>query len=326
MAISLPHEEQQEHQQDDTILAAVIEDELSARRFMLRTLTREGCRCLEAADGETGLQLIEEHNPDIVFLDVLMPRMTGLEVLQKIREKQLTPIVVITTAYGTEDTAVEALRLRADDYMKKPFEAEDLVTVLNKYRPVIAALRSPTVLPEFVVSKQCDVEFGNDLTQVAPVAEFLVRESEMGRDRQRSLSCTLGLVELLNNAIEHGNLGITADEKLQAMMEPGDGLGRLMRARRSNPEYVNRRVRIHMVSTREYAEWLVQDEGAGFDWQQYMSRLECPDPLALHGRGIMLAQLQFDELEYQGSGNRVRARKYKSGLGGKLRAEAQATN
>lgn len=290
---------------------AVIEDDEPTRSFLAATVRSEGYACLEADDGLSGLNLIRDESPDLVLLDILMPNMTGLDVLRRVRSEHLDPIVVVNTAYGSEEHAIEALRLRANDYLKKPIRHAELVALLRKYEPVVAARKAPSLLPEFVESRRCVSVIENDLRIVPAVAEYMTNEGEMGRNRDVGLRCTLGLVELITNAIEHGNLGVSGAEKLRCLAGSGDAFGEILRQRASEPSRAQTRVRIELVSTREVAEWTVLDQGEGFDWKAIMDSLESFDALSPHGRGIFLACASFDEVEYNGRGNEVRARKLK---------------
>src|SRR5689334_22400362 len=110
----------------------VIDDEAAVRDSLKMTLEYDGNDVTLAATGEEGVKLIEREAPDLVFLDVKMPGMDGLEVLQKVRQfVDATPIVVIS-GHGDISTAVEATRLGAFDFIEKPLERERvLVTVRN---------------------------------------------------------------------------------------------------------------------------------------------------------------------------------------------------
>jgi two-component system nitrogen regulation response regulator NtrX len=110
----------------------VIDDEAAIRDSLKMTLEYDGNDVTLAATGEEGVKLIEREAPDLVFLDIKMPGMDGLEVLQKVRHLvDVTPIVVIS-GHGDITTAVEATRLGAFDFIEKPLERERvLVTVRN---------------------------------------------------------------------------------------------------------------------------------------------------------------------------------------------------
>lgn len=110
----------------------VIDDEVAIRDSMRMILDYEGYEVLTAATGEEGIALVEREAPDLVFLDIKMPGMDGLEVLQRLRHLvEVTPIVVVS-GHATITTAVEATRLGAFDFIEKPLASERvLVTVRN---------------------------------------------------------------------------------------------------------------------------------------------------------------------------------------------------
>jgi two-component system, NtrC family, nitrogen regulation response regulator NtrX len=110
----------------------VIDDEAAIRDSMRMILDYEGYEVMTAATGEEGVALVEREAPDLVFLDIKMPGMDGLEVLQRLRHLvEVTPIVVVS-GHATISTAVEATRLGAFDFIEKPLASERvLVTVRN---------------------------------------------------------------------------------------------------------------------------------------------------------------------------------------------------
>ena len=110
----------------------VIDDESAIRDSMKMTLEYDGYDVMLAATGEEGVKLVEREAPDLVFLDIKMPGMDGLEVLQKLRHLvEVTPVVVIS-GHADINTAVEATKLGAFDFIEKPLERERvLVTVRN---------------------------------------------------------------------------------------------------------------------------------------------------------------------------------------------------
>ncbi|MBM3492725.1 MAG: response regulator [Armatimonadetes bacterium] len=270
---------------------AIVEDDPGTRRYMEETVKSLGHEMCSAEDGLTGLDLVRDWEPHLVFLDIQLPGLDGLEVLAAIRDEGLDTIVIVNTAYGTEDHAIRALRLRANDYLRKPVRHADLIPMIRKFDEIVAARMAPTALPEFVLERKCSVAIGSRLDNVARAADYLANEAEMGRDRPLTLGITLGLVELLNNAVEHGNLGITGHEKTEALSDSSKSYRQLLLDRQQEPDRMARRVTVELRSTRDVAEWLIADEGEGFEWQSFVGSADEPDPLALHGRGIFLATL-----------------------------------
>ena len=110
----------------------VVDDEAAIRDSLKMILEYEGYEVMQAATGEEGVKLIEREAPDLVFLDIKMPGMDGLEVLQKLRHLVDTTPIVVVSGHGTINTAVEATRLGAFDFIEKPFTTERvMVTVRN---------------------------------------------------------------------------------------------------------------------------------------------------------------------------------------------------
>ncbi|QWV96790.1 sigma-54 dependent transcriptional regulator [Geomonas nitrogeniifigens] len=110
----------------------IIDDDSSLRRVLEYNLQQEGYDVYTAADGSTGLQLFEEKSPQLVITDLKMPGITGFEVLSTVKERAPSTVVIVLTAFGAIDTAVEAMKLGAFHYLTKPFNREELkVTVLK---------------------------------------------------------------------------------------------------------------------------------------------------------------------------------------------------
>ena len=103
----------------------VVDDEAGIREVVAMTLEMEGIRCTVAADGMQALHLVSEIDPDVIVLDLMMPGVSGMEVLEKVREKSNVPVLLLT-ALNSEDNVVLGLRKGADDYMIKPFSGPEL--------------------------------------------------------------------------------------------------------------------------------------------------------------------------------------------------------
>lgn len=104
----------------------VIDDEESMREACARVLIREGYQVRTAANGEEGLELVKEATPDIVFVDLAMPKLAGLAVLDELATLAPESIKVVITAYATVSAALEAVRHGAYDFLPKPFTPGEL--------------------------------------------------------------------------------------------------------------------------------------------------------------------------------------------------------
>ena len=107
----------------------IVDDEEAVRSSLRMIFDYEGYEVLLAANGPAGLKMAEQEGPDLVFLDIKMPQMDGLEVLRRLKEKEPSPPVVILSGHGTVKTAVEAVKLGAFDFIEKPPESERILIV-----------------------------------------------------------------------------------------------------------------------------------------------------------------------------------------------------
>lgn len=110
----------------------IIEDDKASRDFFARLLTYEGYTVLTAADGESGLSLALAERPDLILLDLNLPRMSGLEVLQELNKRQCSNPVILMTVFGSEEIVVEALRMGIRDYLPKPCAPEVLLEAIER--------------------------------------------------------------------------------------------------------------------------------------------------------------------------------------------------
>ena len=108
----------------------VAEDETNLRDFICRNLKARGFRVHEAANGLEALAIFEQNQLSLLILDLMMPRMDGLEVCRRVREKSIVPIIVLS-ALDAERDKVAAFGLGADDYLTKPFGVEELLARIH---------------------------------------------------------------------------------------------------------------------------------------------------------------------------------------------------
>jgi len=103
----------------------VVEDDAAVSRLVEHRLAQEGYRVVVASDGEQGLRLFEAVKPDLVILDLILPKIDGYEVCRIIRKASMVPIIVLS-AKGDEVDKLVGFRMGADDYVTKPFSAAEL--------------------------------------------------------------------------------------------------------------------------------------------------------------------------------------------------------
>jgi DNA-binding NtrC family response regulator len=110
----------------------IVEDEAKMRRLLELNLGEEGFTTFSAGDAEAGLKLLSEHAIDLVVTDLKLPGMDGLEFLQTVKRQNAALPVVVMTAFGSVETAVEAMKAGASDYVLKPFSLAEMRLVIHK--------------------------------------------------------------------------------------------------------------------------------------------------------------------------------------------------
>ncbi|MHB1130591.1 MAG: response regulator transcription factor, partial [Ilumatobacteraceae bacterium] len=159
-------------------LVLVVDDEEAVCDIIVDALHLAEYRTLRAGDGATALTLMREQQPDLVILDVNMPRMTGFEVLERMRQAGiLTPAILLTARHSREDT-VTGFRLGADDYVKKPFGLEELLLRVSAVLRRTSGTDEEELLKCGKIVMNLDVHqvtLGDDLVELSPTEFRLLR-------------------------------------------------------------------------------------------------------------------------------------------------------
>ena len=156
----------------------VVDDELSMREFLEIMLKKNGYEVESVSDPEQAVLRVENDVYDLVITDILMPKMNGLELLRKIKEHSPDTVVVMMTAFATTETAVEAMKEGAYDYITKPFKLDEIRMVIEK------ALEKKKLFRENVLMKQelkTRYNFGNIIgasPEMLKVYELIQRVAE----------------------------------------------------------------------------------------------------------------------------------------------------
>ncbi|MCC6346472.1 MAG: sigma-54-dependent Fis family transcriptional regulator [Nitrospirales bacterium] len=109
-----------------------IDDEEPFRRLLKKELTRKGFSVETAGDGETGFSLLKDTAYDVVLLDIVMPGLDGIEFMKKVKNDPATPAIVVLSGKAAVETAVEAMKNGAYDYLSKPYKLDELIVVINR--------------------------------------------------------------------------------------------------------------------------------------------------------------------------------------------------
>ncbi len=165
----------------------IIDDEANLRQTLVRVLRQAGCEVAAAADGPEGLRLLSVASYDLVYLDIHLPGMDGLQVLQEVHQQHPQLPVILFTAHASLQSAVQAMRLGAIDYLIKPIDPETLIA------------RTRVVISEQVVKRRRrDIQ--EQIAALQAVLGLRMATSTPWRDIQEQIAALQAELKSLDNA------------------------------------------------------------------------------------------------------------------------------
>ncbi len=270
----------------------IVDDDATTQKMMRGILKSAGMAVSTAADGQAGLRALRKKKFDIVFLDIWMPKISGLDLLELLRDEPYIPKIVIMTSDQTSETLLRALRGRVYHFLAKPVEARLLLDLVNE--ALSAESASPPIEVLSATPNWVELLVPCDRTITKRVQSFLARlEIDLPQEQREAIG--LAFRELLNNAVEWGG--------------------------RHDP---NQKVRISFVRTERAIVYRIDDPGPGFRLEELKhAAINNPDddPLAHTaareekglrpgGLGLMMTKALVDELVYNEARNEVMLIKY----------------
>ena len=284
---------------------ALIVDDSSIDRLLASRLVEKsmGWRVAGAGNGIEALEAIKREQPAIVLTDMRMPEMDGLQLVQEIRQSYPFIPVVLMTAHGSEEIAIEALQRGAASYIPKKNLGEYIVETLEKVLSSVKASRQHQCLLDCLTNAESQFVLENDPALVPPLVSHLQEQLTRFKlvDQNNHMRMGIALEETLLNGLYHGNLEVSSALRYNG----DDAYHQLARARAKAPPYCDRRLRIHASLSRTQAVYVITDEGPGFD----PSSLPDPtDPSNLgnsSGRGLLLVRTFMDVVSFNGKGNQI---------------------
>ncbi|MDR1761172.1 MAG: response regulator [Bacteroidales bacterium] len=289
-----------------TVLLA--EDDEASRLFLDIVLRKHGFMFYSVNNGLSAWEYIEHNQPNVVFADITLPQINGWELLKKIKQRYPHIIVVMITAYNSEEFAIQALKLGASSYLKKPISQAAVVDLLQTYELMHEEKNKIEQVCSYVESYNLSMKINNDIHIVPFVAKYLISQVEFFFKENELLGMLLGLNEIIINAIEHGNLKISFTEKTNAIQN--NTYETLLEERMNREENKQKKVLINFFHNHNYCEWTIKDSGTGFLHKNYLENSTFNSIDGLHGRVIFITRFQFDEMDYEENGTKICLRKY----------------
>lgn len=270
----------------------VVEDDRTTRHFLRTVLKKNGYSVSTSSDGALALRQLGKKDFDLMLVDVWLPKMTGLELLTRLKDRPNRPKTVVMTSDGTPETMLKAVREQAYHYINKPVQPDELLKILKK-----ALAATPASLPIEVVSAGAhwvELVVPCDRNAAERIQSFMAKlKTDLPDDVRESVGWVFR--ELLLNAIEWG--------------------GKL------NPR---RKVRISYLRAKRMLLYRITDPGKGFSFNalehsamnnpndQPCEHIEVRQDKGMRpgGFGILMARAMVDELLYNEAQNEVVFVKY----------------
>jgi CheY-like chemotaxis protein len=260
-------------------------------------------KLLDAADGVEAVNIAEREKPDLILTDLHMPNRDGLELVEEIRLRRFGIPIVLMTAHGSEEIAIQALRAGAASYVPKKLLAQDLIDTVLMVLESAHAGRSHARLLECLTQSESHFLLENDPAMIPPLIGFL-KDSRFricGSDETGLVRITMALREAVLNAMHHGNL------ELSSALREGDEreYRRLAAERSKQAPYCDRRVHVIARDTPEGSIYVIRDEGPGFDPKKLPDPRDPTNMDKVSGRGLLLIRTFMDEVRHNGKGNEI---------------------
>jgi two-component system response regulator AtoC len=143
----------------ETTRVLVVDDEEPLRRLLKKELGRKGFSVEVASDGGEALAILKDHVFDVLLLDIVMPGIDGIELMNRLKADPASPVIIVLTGRATVETAVEAMKNGAYDYLSKPYKLDELVIVINRAFEYGRLSKKSLLLEQELVRKESPAEF-----------------------------------------------------------------------------------------------------------------------------------------------------------------------
>jgi CheY-like chemotaxis protein/anti-sigma regulatory factor (Ser/Thr protein kinase) len=265
-----------------------------------------------AGDGTEALELFKVREPDLVLTDFNMPKMDGLQLLNRMKQDFAHIPVILATAEGSEELAVAALQQGADSYVPKTLMARDLNRVVGTVLSASQDRRKTDAVLTSLVQQELRFSFPTDRRMISAAVNTLQNYGVrfgLFSDRERT-RVGVALEEAMLNAVIHGNLEVSSK-----LRDADDGsFERLIAMRVAQAPYRDRRVRVLARFSQNEARFIIRDQGRGFDVSKLPDPTDPENIARAHGRGVLLIRSFMDDVFYNAKGNQVTMVKYRKKL------------
>jgi CheY-like chemotaxis protein len=286
----------------------VVDDEQIIRNVLKRKLEQTTSFVVHtAADGVPALEIFKQEKIDLVISDLLMTEMNGIELLRSLKKINPRVPVIIVTGYGTLDDAIEAIHLGAEDFIKKPFDINEVIETIEKTFRKMAEEADQREIIKFITDEDIQLSVPNNFEYLNTVINYIFSHLRarwhVGDEDLHDVKVCL--YEALTNAFEHGNLEIPGEEKVRLLEISQQSWRDFLVERMTEPRYREKKIHVVLKINDQLLEVRIRDEGLGFNPAQRTAEVDPEQLFRSSGRGLLLIQSLMDYMEFNGDGTEI---------------------
>jgi CheY-like chemotaxis protein len=290
----------------------IVDDSAVDRRLAQGVLEKTpNLSFLYAVDGADALQQIKISPPDLVLTDLQMPVMSGLELVRHVRDKYPLVPVILMTAQGSEEIAVQALASGASSYVPKSRLARELASTVETVLSTSRAQRHHARMMECVTRNEWTFVLDNDPSLIPAIVDHLQQHITRLKlcDETGRIRIAIALEEALLNALYHGNLELSSELREQDMRR----YYAMAEERRREEPYRSRTVHFEASLSAQEMVYVVRDAGPGFDPNGVPDPTDPTNLEKASGRGLLLIRTFMDDVRHNERGNEITMIKHADG-------------
>ncbi len=256
-----------------------------------------------ATTGEEALEKLAELRPELVVTDLVMPGMSGLELVARIVEQCPHIPVILMTGKGSEEVAVKALKAGAASYVPKGVLHQHLLNTVQDVLLMVQERSSHARLMDSMKRGKFHFVISNDPSLIPLLVNHVQSlVTSVGLcDEANVIRVCIALEEALRNAIFHGNLELTSEQR------EGDPevYEKLIAERTAAEPYANRKLEVSLEVAPSEGRFVIHDQGPGFDPAKLPDPTDPENLEKVSGRGLLLMRTFMDEVSFNDTGNQV---------------------
>ncbi len=292
----------------DSIKILVVDDEPSICSMVNRFLEMNNYQADIANNGKEALEMIEKNHYQLVLSDIKMPEMDGISFMQAAKEVNPEILFIIMSGYGTLESAIQAQKLGAINFIKKPLSVIELISTIKKAEDLIFKKNVPYKISPYIrnIDKHLIFTAKNLSENIDLVVDYLVLElPHFSLTEVKIDNLTLALYETINNAIEHGCLKLDKMMGRENTVEEFQDFTREKLKRLEKPEYSEKEIVIRLNYLDNMIKYSIKDSGDGFDYKKYQKDIDNQLYVDSINKGLFLIQNTVDAVDFNDKGNEI---------------------